>query len=84
MELKIYDNGWMKAMDVIHKEKTTEELLYEEGREGCDVSLGNVMFEMPIHHPKELLNGLGSCGAEDAKHSEERSPWQWSLETDHG
>ena len=53
-------------MDVIHKEKTMEELLYEEGKEGCDVSLGNVMFEMPINHPK-VLNGLGTCGAEDEK-----------------
>lgn len=50
-------------MDVIHEEKTMKELLSEEGREGCDVSLGNVMFEIPINHPKEVLNGLGNCGA---------------------
>jgi len=34
-------------------------------------SLGNVMFEMPINHLTEVLNGLGSCGAEDEKHAEE-------------
>lgn len=43
VQLRIYDS---EARAVIHKEKTMEELLYEEGREECDVSLGRVMFEI--------------------------------------
>lgn len=53
------------------KSKQWRNCYYEEGREGCDASVGNVMFEMPINHLKEVLNGLGSCGAEDEKHTEE-------------
>ena len=43
--------------------------------------MGNSVW-MPVNHPKKVPTGLGRSGTKEERHTEERSPWQWFLETD--